>query len=151
MEKIYKSLNLLADYEKSYKTNEAAQPDHDLAKKEASEKSTKEALAKQLKDEEVLQRQEAEAATKTEDERIKKELRAQVVESELLFKESVGMFRTAKKCAEDMTRFARELSKEEVVGQVMQFAQVRSLLTYETKNRLLDRLKVAILSRQNLE
>ena len=113
MKKIYESLNLLADYEKSYKTNEAAQPDHDLAKKEASEKSTKEALAKQLKGEEVLQRQEA--ATKTEDERIKKELRAQVVESELLFKESVGMFRTDKKCAEDMTRFARELSKEEVV------------------------------------
>ena len=40
MEKIYESLNLLADYEKSYKIYEAAQPDPDLAKKEAEEKST---------------------------------------------------------------------------------------------------------------
>ena len=37
-----------------------------------------------------------------------------------------------------MTRFARELIKEEVVGQVMEFARGRSLPTYETKNMLLD-------------
>ena len=42
-----------------------------------------------------------------------------------------------------MTRFARELSKEEVVGQVMQFANARSLPKYETRNRLLDGFKVA--------
>ena len=63
--------------------------------------------------------------------------------SEKAFKESVGMYRTAKKCAEDMTRFARQLNKEEVVSQVMQFAHIRSLPTYETKNKLLDRLEVA--------
>ena len=52
---VYKSLQLLADYEKSYKTYEASQPDHDLAKKEANEKFAKEVLVKQLKDEEALQ------------------------------------------------------------------------------------------------
>ena len=51
------------------------------------------------------------------------------------------MYRTAMKCAEDMTRFARDISNEEVVNQVMQFAHVRSLPTYETKNRLVDRLQ----------
>ena len=52
------SLNLLADYEKSYKIYEAAHPDPDLAKKEAEEKASKEALAKQLKEEELLHKQE---------------------------------------------------------------------------------------------
>ena len=54
------------------------------------------------------------------------------------------MYRTAKMCAEDITKFARELSKEQVVSQVMEFAHVRSLTTFETKNRLLDRFKAAI-------
>ena len=99
VDKIYESLKLYADYEESYEIYKAAQPDPDLAKKEAEEKFAKEALVRQLKDEEVLRRQEADAATKADDERIMKEMRAQVVESELVFKESVGMFRTAKKCA----------------------------------------------------
>ena len=77
------------------------------------------------------------------EERIKKELRAKVVESELVYKESVGKYRTAKECAEDMTRFSRPLSKEEVVGQVMKFAHFRSLPTDETKKRLVDRFEVA--------
>ena len=140
--KIFKSLQLIEGYEESFKIYKAALPDPDLAKKEAEEKSSKEALAKLLKQEEELQKQETEAAAKTEQERVKKELRAQVVESELIFRESDGKYRTAKKCAEDMTRFARQLSKEEVVSQVMQFAHVRSLPTYETKNRLVDRLQV---------
>ena len=143
IDKLYETLQLYADYQEDYKIFKAAQPDPNLAKKEAEEKSTKETLVKQLKDEEAFQKQEAEAAKKAEDERIKKGLRAKVLQSELLFKESVGMFRTAKKCAEDMTRFAKELSREEVVSQVRQFAHVRSLPTYETKNKLLDRLGAA--------
>jgi hypothetical protein len=42
-----------------------------------------------------------------------------------------------------MTRFVRQFSKEKVMGQVMQCAHVRSLPTYETKNKLLDRLEAA--------
>ena len=143
VDKIYESLQLYADYEESYKANKAAQPDPDIAKKEEEEKSVKKALAKQLKDEERLQKQEAEAASKAAEERIRKELRANVEETEQAFKKSVGMYRTAKKCAEDITRFARDLSKEEVVSQGMEFAHIRSLPTYETKNRLLDRLGIA--------
>ena len=81
MDKVYESLNLLAEYEKSYKIYEAAQPDPELAKKEAEEKASKALLAKQLKDEEALQKQEFEAATKAEVERTKKELWANVMES----------------------------------------------------------------------
>ena len=70
-------------------------------------------------------------------------MRAKVVENELVYKESVEKYRTAKRCAEDMTKFARTLSTEEVVCQVMQFAHVRSLPTDETKKRLVDRFEVA--------
>ena len=66
-----------------------------------------------------------------------------MLKRELDFKDALGKYRTAKKYAEDMTKFARELSKEQVVSQVMEFVHVRSLPTYETKNRLLDRLKAA--------
>ena len=61
IDRIYESLELCADYEESYKTYKAAQPDPDLAKKEA------------------LQKQEAGAIAKAEEERIKKELRAEVL------------------------------------------------------------------------
>ena len=93
-------------------------------------RASKAALAKQLKDEELLQKQEAEAAARFEEDRIKKELRAKVVKKEKQYNEAVGRYRTAKKYAEDMTRFARGLSKEQVVSQVMEFAHVRSLPTY---------------------
>ena len=91
--KIFASFQLIEDYEESFKIYEAALPDPDLARKEADEKSSKEAFAKQLKQEEELQKQEVEAATKTEDERNKKELRDQVVKRELDFKESVEICR----------------------------------------------------------
>ena len=42
-----------------------------------------------------------------------------------------------------MIQFARELSREQIVSQVMEFAHVRSLPTFEAKNRLLDRFKEA--------
>ena len=41
VDKVYQSLQLIADYEKSHKIYEAAQPDSDLAKKEAEEKAKK--------------------------------------------------------------------------------------------------------------
>ena len=53
-DKIYKSLQLVAEYEESYKIYQAGQPDPELAKKEAEEKSSKEALAKKLKEEETF-------------------------------------------------------------------------------------------------
>ena len=56
------------------------------------------------------------------------------------FKDALGKYRTTKKCAEDMTKFARELTREQIVSQVMEFAHVRALPTYDTKNRLLERL-----------
>ena len=102
VDKVYESLQLVADYEKSFLIYEAGLPDPEHAKKEAEEKSRKEALAKQLKDKEALQKKEAETASKAAEEKIKKELKANVLKTELVFKESVGMFRTAKKCAEDM-------------------------------------------------
>ena len=58
-DKIYGSLQLVADYEESFQLYKAAKTDPELAKKEAEEKSTKEALVKQLKAEEALQKQEA--------------------------------------------------------------------------------------------
>ena len=58
MNKLYKSLKLFGNYEESFKIYKAAQPDPDLANKEAKEK------AKKLKDEEELQKQEYEAAVK---------------------------------------------------------------------------------------
>ena len=58
-DKIYGSLQLVADYEESFQLYKVAKPDPELAKKEAEEKSTKEALVKQLKAEEALQKQEA--------------------------------------------------------------------------------------------
>lgn len=143
VDKVYESLQLVADYEESYHLLKASQPDPDLAKKEAEEKASKAALAKQLKDEELLQKQEADAAAKAEEDRIKKELRANIVKKEKQYIEAVGRYRTAKKYSEDMTRFARGLSKEQVVSQVMEFAHVRSLPTYETKNLLLDRFEIA--------
>ena len=143
MDKICESLDLCASYEKSYKSFEAAQPDPDLEKKLSEEKKVKAVLAKQLEEEEAIQKQEAETAAKAEKDKVMKELRSQVLKSELDFKESVGLYRTAKKYAEDMTRFTKELSKEDVVSQVLQFAHVRALPTYETKNMLVDRLKAA--------
>ena len=62
VDKVYESLELVANYEESYQKARAAQPDPDLAKKEEEEKASKEALAKQLKNEEMLQKQEAEDA-----------------------------------------------------------------------------------------
>ena len=59
---IYESLQLVAAYEESYKIYQAGQPDPEVAKKQAEEKSTKDALAKQLKEEELLQKKESEAA-----------------------------------------------------------------------------------------
>ena len=56
IEKLYEILQLYADYEESYASYKAAQPDPNLAKKEAEEKSTKEALAEQLRDETVRKR-----------------------------------------------------------------------------------------------
>ena len=105
------------------------------------ERNVKEALAKQLEQEERLQKQESEVVAKAEEERVQKELRAKVVRKEKLFNDAVGKYRTAKKYAEDMTMFARGLSKEQIVSQVMEFAHVRSLPTYDTKNMLVDRLK----------
>ena len=139
MDKLYESLKLFEDYEERFKIYKAAQPDPDLVKKEAEEK----ALAKQLKDEEALEKQAAEAAAKADNDKIKKELRAKVIKKEQDFREAVGMYRTAKKCAEEMTKFARELRNEEMVRHVMEFAHVRSLPTYKTKNRLLDRFEAA--------
>ena len=72
---------MVADYEGSYQMNKAAQLDSVLSKKEAEEKSTKEALAKQLKDKEALQKQESKAPAKGEDERTRKELRANFLKS----------------------------------------------------------------------
>ena len=63
-----------------------------------------------------------------------------MVKKELGFQDALGKYRTARKCAEEITKFARELTKEQIVSQVMEFAHVRALPTYETKNRLLERL-----------
>ena len=56
VDRVYESLQLVADYEESFQKYKAAQPDPDLAKKDAEEKASKAALAKQLKDEELLQK-----------------------------------------------------------------------------------------------
>ena len=78
--KFCESLQLHEDYEKSFQIYKAALPDPDLPKKEAKEKSSKEAIAKQLKQEKELQKQEA--ASKAKEEKIRKDLRAQVVETQ---------------------------------------------------------------------
>ena len=147
--KIIESFQLIEDYEESFKSYKAAIPDPALATKEVEEKSNKETQARQLKDEEALQKAEATAIAK--EERISKELRANVAKKEREYNEAVGRYRTAKKYAEDMTVFARVLTKEQVVSQVIEFAHVRSLPTYDTKNLLLDRFKMATDAAQDFE
>ena len=115
------SLQLAADYEESFKNHKAAQPDPDLEKKMTEEKEYEEGLDKQLVQEESLQKQEAEAVAKVEQDRVEKELTANVVKKEKLFNEAVGKYRTAKKYTEDMTMFARGLSNEHVLIQVREF------------------------------
>ena len=51
------------------------------------------------------------------------QLRPQV-EIKLVFKESLGMYITTKKCGDDMTRFDRELSKEKGRDQMMQLVDI---------------------------
>ena len=46
VEKVYESFRLVADYEESYQLYKTAQPNPELAKKEAEEKASKEALDK---------------------------------------------------------------------------------------------------------
>ena len=58
-------------------------------------------------------------------------------------KDALERYRAANKYGEDMTKFARGICKEQLVRKVMKFAHVRSLQTYESKNRLLDRFKAA--------
>ena len=69
IDNLYVILQMYADYDESYKIYKAVQTDPNVAKKVAAEKSPKETLVKQLKDEEALQQQNAEAANKAEDER----------------------------------------------------------------------------------
>jgi hypothetical protein len=52
---------------------------------------------------------------------MKKERKPKVVKNELGFKDglqciALGMYRNAKKCAEDITKFARELSSQQGTG-----------------------------------
>ena len=75
MDKICESLELGASYEESYQSFKAAQPDPELEKKLADKQKMKEVLAKQLVQEELLQKQEAEAVAKAEEDKAKKELR----------------------------------------------------------------------------
>ena len=65
IDNLYVILQIYADYDESYKIYKAVQTDPNVA----AEKSPKETLVKQLKDEEALQQQNAEAANKAEDER----------------------------------------------------------------------------------
>lgn len=68
---IFESLQLIEDYF--------------LARKEAEEKCSKEAFAKKVKSEEELPKQVAKTAAKAEEDRVKKELRNQVVKKEHAF------------------------------------------------------------------
>ena len=79
IDKICESLDLCADYEERYKSFNAAQPHPDLETKMREEQNVKEVLAKQVEHEETLQKQEAEAVAKVEQEGVTKELRANAV------------------------------------------------------------------------
>ena len=68
---IFESLQLIEDYF--------------LARKEAEKKCSKEAFAKKVKSEEELPKQVAKTAAKAEEDRVKKELRNQVVKKEHAF------------------------------------------------------------------
>ena len=41
---------------------------------------------------------------------------AKVVKNELIFNDAIGSYRAPKKCAEDLTNFAREHNKEQLVS-----------------------------------
>jgi hypothetical protein len=43
-------------------------------------------------------------------------LRAKVVKNEQIFNDAIGSYRTPKKCAEDLAKFAREHNKEQLVS-----------------------------------
>ena len=76
---IIQSLQLIDDYEESFKIYKAALPNPEHEKKVLEEKNVKETLAKQLEQEEALQKKEAEAAAKADEDKIMKELRSQVI------------------------------------------------------------------------
>ena len=61
-------------------------------------------------------KEEARVASKTEDEKTKMKLRAKVVKNEQIFNDAIGSYRTQKKCAEDLAKFAREHNKEQLVS-----------------------------------
>ena len=96
----------------------------------------------QLKNEELLQKQEAEAAAKIDEDKMRKELRANVVKREQVYKDAIGKYQSVKKYAEEMIQFTRGISREQIVNHVMESAHVRFLPTYETKTRLQDRFQV---------
>ena len=62
-------------------------------------------------------KEEARVASKTEDEKTKMKLRAKVVKNEQIFNDAIGSYITPKKCAEDLTMFAKEHNKEQLVSQ----------------------------------
>ena len=63
-----------------------------------------------------------------------------MTKKEQLFNAAVGKYKTAKKHAEDLTRFARGLSKEQVVnrGAEFFFVRYRSFLTADLSNEARD-------------
>ena len=65
--KIFMSLQLVQDYEESFKIYEDSLPDPDCARKEAKHKNSREALAKQVELEKEQQKQEANGAAKIEE------------------------------------------------------------------------------------
>ena len=112
MEKIYKLPELYAEYQEIYKKHKAAQPYTELESKVLEEEAAKETRAKQLKEEESQKKAEAELAAK-------KQLQAIVLKKEQDFKETLGMFRNARKFAEEMTKFVKTLIREVLVKQVL--------------------------------
>ena len=123
VDKIYGSLKLFEQYEKSFGLSNPAEPN--------SVNSESKIMT------------DTEPVTGTAN---KDQIRAAVIKAELLFNESMGLLRTAKAKAAELVAFAKDMSTEQLASQVKESFCVRSMPCSDTKATLLDRLKQVILN-----
>ena len=116
VDKIYESLQLYSEYEKSYKLYKGA-----LSVSQSDQNS-------------ALPEKENNSVVEN-----KEQLRLVSVKAEQSFKEAFGKYKTIKDRAALLIEFAKDLSHEQLVDKVLQSASIRSLPVYDTVSTLKSR------------
>ena len=119
VDKIYGVLGLYSEYEKSYSLSSSAE-------------SSSVNVEPKLNEDKI--------SVNTEN---KSQLRAAVVKAELTFQESYGLLNTAKLNVSKMVEFAKDVSSEKLVQDVLSSVHLRSLPFTDSKDLLTDRLEKA--------